>query len=42
MAQRFPHTTLVRFIRDNTEPYIENLPGFTAFLEDIATVINQL
>ena len=42
MAQRFPHTTLVRFNRDNPEPYIENMPRFTAFTEDIATVINQM
>ncbi len=42
MAQRFPHTTLIRFNRDNPEPYIENMPRFTAFTEDIATVINQL
>lgn len=42
MAQRFPHTTLVRFNRDNPEPYIEDMPRFTAFTEDIATVINLL
>ena len=42
MAQRFPHTTLVRFNRDNPEPYIENMPRFTAFTKDIATVINQM
>ena len=42
MAQRFPHTTLVRFNRDNPEPYIENLPRFAAFTEDIATIIRQL
>ena len=42
MAQRFPHTTLVRFNRDNPEPYIEDMPRFAAFTEDIATVINQL
>ena len=42
MAQRFPHTTLIRFNRDNPEPYIEDMPHFTAFTEDIATVINQL
>lgn len=41
MAQRFPHTTLIRFNRDNPEPYIEDMPRFTAFTEDIATVINQ-
>lgn len=42
MAQRFPHTTLVRFNRDNPEPYIEDLPRFIAFTEDIATIIRQL
>ena len=42
MAQRFPYTTLVRFNRDNPEPYIVDMPRFTAFTEDIATVINQL
>lgn len=42
MAQRFPHTTLIRFNRDNPEPYIVDMPSFTAFTEDIATVINQL
>lgn len=42
MAQRFPHTTLIRFNRDNPEPYIEDMLSFTAFTEDIATVINQL
>ena len=40
MAQRFPHTTLVRFNRDNPEPYIEDLPHFTAFTEDIASILN--
>lgn len=42
MAQRFPHTTLVRFNRDNPEPYIKDLPRFIAFTEDIATIIRQL
>ena len=42
MAQRFPHTTLVRFNRDNPEPYLDNLPRFAAFTEDIATIIRQL
>ena len=42
MAQRFPHTTLVRFNRDNPEPYIEDLPHFISFTEDINTIINQL
>ena len=42
MAQSFPHTTLVRFNRDNPEPYIEGLSRFAAFTEDIATSINIL
>lgn len=42
MAQRFPHTTLVRFNRDNPEPYIEGLSRFAAFTEDIATSISTL
>lgn len=42
MAQRFPHTTLVRFNRDNPEPYIEDLPHFISFTEDINTIIKQL
>lgn len=42
MAQSFPHTTLVRFNRDNPEPYIEGLSHFAAFTEDIATSINIL
>ena len=42
MAQRFPNTTLVRFNRDNPEPYIQDLPRFVAFTEDIATVLRQL
>lgn len=42
MTQRFPHTTLIRFNRDNPEPYIGDMPRFTAFTEDIATVINLL
>ena len=40
MAQRFPHTTLVRFNRDNPEPYIEDLPRFTAFTEEIVSILN--
>ncbi len=42
MAQRFPNTTLIRFNRDNPEPYIEEIPRFTAFTEDIATTIGQI
>lgn len=42
MAQGFPNTTLVRFNRDNPEPYIEGLSRFAAFTEDIATSISTL
>ena len=42
MAQRFPHTTLVRFNRDNPEPYLEGLSSFVAFTEDIATALDRL
>lgn len=42
MAQRFPHTTLVRFNRDNPEPYIEGLARFAAFTEDIGGVVGLL
>ena len=42
MAQRFPHTTLVRLNRDDPEPYIEDLPHFISFTEDINTIIKQL
>ena len=42
MAQKFPHTTLIRFNRDNPEPYIADLPRFTAFTEDISAVLSHL
>ena len=42
MAQRFPDTTLVRFNRDQTEPYIKDLPRFMSFTEDIKCVLDQL
>lgn len=42
MAQRFPNTTLVRFNRDNPEPYIQDLPRFIAFTEDIGSILQQL
>lgn len=42
MAQKFPHTTLVRFNRDNPEPYIDDLPRFTVFTEDISMVLEYL
>jgi len=42
MAQRFPNTTLVRFNRDNPEAYIQDLPHFLSFTEDIAEILNQI
>ena len=42
MAQKFPHTSLVRFNRDDPSPFIENLPRFTVFTEDISKVLGQL
>ncbi|MBQ9418228.1 MAG: Sir2 silent information regulator family NAD-dependent deacetylase [Bacteroidales bacterium] len=42
MAQRFPHTTLVRFNRDHPEPYIQDIPHFISFTEDIEYVLNSL
>lgn len=42
MAQRFPNTTLVRFNRDNPESYIQDLPRFVAFTEDIDSILSQI
>ena len=42
MAQRFPNTTLVRFNRDNPEPYLQDLPHFLSFTKDINEILNQL
>ena len=42
MAQRFPNTTLVRFNRDNPEQYIQDLPRFLSFTEDITEILNRL
>jgi NAD-dependent SIR2 family protein deacetylase len=53
MAQRFPNTTLVRFNRDNPEPFLRDataweqpskgdLPRFISFTEDINEILNQL
>ena len=41
MAQRFPNTTLVRFNRDNPEPYLQDIPRFIAFTEDISDVLSE-
>ena len=42
MAAQFPDTTLVRFNRDNPESYIQDLPHFLSFAEDITEIISQL
>ena len=42
MAQKFERTTLVRFNRDNPEPYIEDMHDFVAFREDIGEVLSNL
>ena len=42
MAQKFPHTTLVRFNRNDPEPYIQDLPRFIAFTEDIGQTLAAL
>lgn len=42
MAQRFPNTTLVRFNRDNPEAYIQDLPRFLSFTEDLNEILSQL
>lgn len=42
MAQRLPQATLVRFNRDHPDPYINDLPRFISFTEDISTILNQL
>ena len=42
MAQRFPLTTLVRFNRDNPEAYIQDIPHFISFTEDITEILNRL
>ena len=42
MTQRLPNTTLVRFNRDNPEAYIQDLPRFISFTEDINEILSQL
>ena len=42
MAKRFPNTTLIRFNRDNPEPYIQDLQNFVAFTEDINVILRQI
>ena len=41
-AQRFPHTTLVRFNPANPDPYLQDLPRFIAFTEDISQILNDI
>lgn len=42
MAQQFPHTTLVRLNRNDPDPYIQDLPRFIPFTEDIGQVLNDI
>ena len=42
LAQRHPQVTLVRFNRDNPEPYLDNLHRFIPFTEDIAPTLEQI
>ena len=41
-AQKFPHTTLVRFNPGDPEPYLQDLPRFTTFTEDINQILNDI
>ncbi len=41
-AQKFPHTTLVRFNSGDPDPYLQDLPRFIPFTEDIASVLEEL
>ena len=41
-AQKFPHTTLVRFNPGAPEPYLQDLPRFTAFTESVEEVLDEL
>ncbi len=41
-AQRFPHTTLVRFNPADPDPYLQDLPRFIAFTEDISQILNDI
>jgi len=42
MAQRIPGTTLVRFNRDNPEAFLNDMPRFVAFTEEIGTIVESL
>ncbi|MBQ9587140.1 MAG: Sir2 silent information regulator family NAD-dependent deacetylase [Bacteroidales bacterium] len=41
-AQKFPHTTLVRFNPNHPDPYLQDLPSFVAFTEDINQILNDI
>lgn len=41
-AQKFPHTTLVRFNPNHPDPYLQDLPRFVAFTEDINQILNDI
>lgn len=42
LAQRLPHTTLVRFNLNDPDPYIQNLPRFMSFTEDIGQILDDI
>lgn len=42
MAQKFPHTTLVRFNPNDPDPYIQDLPHFIPFTENISQILNDI
>lgn len=42
MAQKFPHTTLVRFNPGDPNPCLQDLPRFVPFTEDIEKVLGAL
>lgn len=41
-AQKFSHTTLVRFNPADPEPYLQDMPRFVAFTEDISQILNDI
>ena len=41
-AQKFPHTTLVRFNPGDPDPYLQDLPRFVPFTEDINQILNDI
>lgn len=42
MAQRLPHTTLVRFNPGDPDPYIRDLPRFMSFTENIGQILDDI